>query len=116
MEQQRIVKQSQARQLIMASDYAEFPDILINLELCRAFARVDKRSPSAALRGCALARLPTVKNSSLRATLEVMAKSPFPETQITRLRACLEKMEKKLAKELGDRSIAEINDNVVTYD
>ena len=47
------MKLSPVQQMIRLSQYAEFPDTLDILNLCRAAAKYDKRSVRQALNGCA---------------------------------------------------------------
>lgn len=89
-----------AREVIDQSDYAELPETVLHANLCIAFARLDRRSVPKSLREFAKARIPNVKLPNSRVTLEVMATSHFPETEITRLKACISKMESVLAREL----------------
>ena len=96
---------SQAKSFIMNSHYIEFPDTLATLELCRVEARIDGRRIGQALRKCAAAIMHKPKDASLRATLETMSTSLFPETQITQIRACIGKMEKELARLAAEKGI-----------
>lgn len=91
--------------LIMASKYREFPDAIWTLELARKEAQLDKRSVPVALRHCARAIAPRAANKSLRATLDGIATSPFPETGLRMLKSCLEKMENKLEKEMRGKQL-----------
>ncbi|XTZ40027.1 hypothetical protein ACQYRI_08660 [Salmonella enterica] len=81
--------------------YSEFPDTVLHAELCRACARADGRSIKQALNGFARVRMTTVNNPNLRNTLKTMATSQFPETQITRIRGCIARMESALVKKYG---------------
>jgi len=87
---------SQAREVIAASKYAEFPDTLVTLELCRAFAQLDKRRVGESLRACARILAAKAQDRLLVATLEEMGKSQFPETQMARIRDCIRRMESAL--------------------
>ncbi|MGY6030693.1 DUF7740 domain-containing protein [Phytobacter sp. AG2a] len=98
-----------AMQIIMSSKYREFPDTLLTLELCRAMARTERRKIGEALRQCARVKAPEVANKNLRSTLQEMSTSLFPETQITRIRGCIQKMETELTREIGDVEITEEN-------
>lgn len=87
------------RQMIMQSHYREFPEMITTMELCRAMARKDGRSVTESLRGCSSSLSDKAANKSLRSTLDEMSKSKFPEVQLNRIKACLQKMESKLVKE-----------------
>lgn len=100
---------STAMQIIMNSQYREFPDTLLTLELCRAAARSDKRKIGESLRACAKVKAGQAKNKNLRNTLIEMSRSQFPEVQITRIRDCVEKMERELSKEVRDMTLTEDN-------
>jgi hypothetical protein len=89
---------SQAKEIIACSKYAEFPDVLTTLELCRIFALREKRRVGESLRGCARILAVRVDDERLRATLEEMGKSQFPEVQIVRLRDCLRRVESALIR------------------
>lgn len=91
---------SKAKEAIACGMWAEFPDVLVTLELCRVFAQRDKRSVPASLRGCARALAARVSNDRLMATLQVMSKSPFPETQLAQIRDCIRRMEAALIRKL----------------
>ena len=71
----------------------------------RKEAQLDKRSVPVALRHCARAIAPRAANKSLRATLDGISTSPFPETGLRMLKSCLEKMENKLEKEMRGKLI-----------
>lgn len=90
----------QAKEIIACSKYAEFPDVLTTLELCRIFALREKRRVGESLRGCARILAVRVDDERLRATLEEMGKSLFPEVQIVRIRNCIQKMEKAVARSI----------------
>jgi len=90
------IKPANAREFIQM-EYSEFPDTVLHAELCRACARADGRSIRRALNGFARARATNVKNPALRAALETMS----PETQITRIRACIGRMESSLVQKFG---------------
>lgn len=102
---------STAMQIIHASPYKEFPDTLIDLELCCTFAVLDGRKIGDALRACAKMKAWKVRNRNLQGSLLEMSKSMFPETQITRIRACIQKMEKHLDRAINGSDVddAEIN-------
>lgn len=89
---------SSAKEIITCSKYAEFPDALVTLELCRVFAQREKRSVPASLRACARILADKVSHERLRATLEEMSKSLFPEVQINRIRDAIRRMEGALNK------------------
>ena len=94
------MKLSPVQQMIRLSQYAEFPDTLDILNLCRAAAKYDKRSVRKALNGCARYRLRSVQSPRLRRTLEQMATSFFPESFIKVIEDENHQMEKKLARKL----------------
>ncbi|EFN2531281.1 TPA: hypothetical protein J1260_003304 [Escherichia coli] len=94
------MKPANAREFIQM-EYSEFPDTVLHAELCRACARADGRSIRQALNDFAVVRATKVKSPALRATLETMATSQFPETQITRIRACIKRMESALVQKFG---------------
>lgn len=94
------MKLSPVQQMIRLSQYAEFPDTLDILNLCRAAAKYDKRSVRQALNGCARYRLRSVESPRLRRTLEQMATSFFPESFIKVIEDENHQMEKKLGRKL----------------
>ncbi|UTJ46616.1 hypothetical protein NLZ15_17490 [Atlantibacter subterranea] len=94
-----------AKQLLAVSQYNEFPETLLTLELCRAAARVDGRKIGEALRKCARVKAAQARNKNLRNTLLEMARSQFPEVQITRIRGCVQKMETALGREMRELDI-----------
>lgn len=94
------MKPVNAREFIQM-EYSEFPDTVLHAELCRACARADGRSIRQALNDFARERATKVKSPALRAALETMATSKFPETQITRIRACIGRMESALVQQFG---------------
>ncbi|WP_286933896.1 hypothetical protein [Leclercia sp. UBA5958] len=98
-----------AMQIIMNSQYREFPEALLTLELCRAAARADGRKIGESLRACAKVKASQAKNRNLFNTLTEMSRSQFPETQMIRIRGCVEKMEKALAREVGNMTLTEEN-------
>lgn len=98
-----------AMQIIMNSQYAEFPETLLTLELCRAAARADGRKISESLRACAKVKARQAKNRNLYNTLIEMSRSQFPEVQMTRLRGCVDRMEKALSREVGNMTLTEDN-------
>lgn len=86
-----------AKQVIQTL-YVEFPETILHAELCRAFARVERRSIVKALQGFGRARAQVVKSQPLKNALLNMATSRFPETEIPRLRSCIQRMESALVK------------------
>lgn len=58
-----------AMQIIMNSQYREFPEVLLTLELCRAAARADGRKIGESLRACAKVKARQAKNRNLFNTL-----------------------------------------------
>lgn len=93
---------SKEKEMIMASHYAEFPDVLVTLELCRALAVKEGRKVGQSLRDCAAVVQRRVSNQALKNTCITMSKSRFPEVEITRIRACIGKMEASLRREFRD--------------
>ncbi|MGA4583916.1 hypothetical protein ACK6TD_19260 [Enterobacter hormaechei] len=87
---------------IANSHYNEFPDVLVTLELCRTCARLEGRKIVASLQACALALMARVENEALRNTLETMSTSRFPESQITRIRGCISRMESVAGRKLNE--------------
>jgi hypothetical protein len=57
---------SKAKEVIACGMWAEFPDVLVTLELCRMFAQRDKRSVPASLRGCARALVRKLPNAAYK--------------------------------------------------
>ncbi|URM24023.1 DUF7740 domain-containing protein [Leclercia adecarboxylata] len=96
---------STAMQIIMNSQYAEFPETLLTLELCRATARADGRKIGESLRACAKVKARQAKNRNLFNTLTEMSRSQFPEVQMIRIRGCVERMEKALGREMRELDI-----------
>ena len=97
---------SKAKEVIATSKYSEFPDALVTLELCRAFAQLDKRRVGESLRACARILAEKAQDRLLVATLEAMGKSQFPETQMARIRDCIRRMESALNKNFNTRGVA----------
>lgn len=95
------MKLSPVQQMIRLSQFAEFPDTLDILLLCRAAAKYDNRKVRQALNACALYRLKSVKAPRLQKTLVQMATSFFPETFIKVIADETYQMEKKLARKLA---------------
>lgn len=87
---------------IANSHYHEFPDVLVTLELCRTCARLEGRKIVASLQACAFALMARVENEALRNTLETMSTSHFPESQITRIRGCISRMEVAAGRKLNE--------------
>lgn len=87
---------------IANSHYSEFPDVLVTLELCRTCARLERRKVVASLQACALPLMARVENEVLRNTLETMSTSPFPESQLTRIRGCISRMEAVAGRKLNE--------------
>lgn len=92
---------NQAMEIIMCSKYREFPDTLLDLELCRAAARADGRKIVESLRKCAAIKAKSAQNKNLKSSLEEMSRSLFPEVQMTRIRGCIRKMETSLNREIN---------------
>lgn len=89
---------SKAKEVIANTRYAEFPDTLVTLELCRAFAALEKRRIGESLRACARVQAAKVQDHHLVSVLEEMGRSQFPEVQMTRIRDCIRRMESALNK------------------
>lgn len=98
-----------ALQIIHASKYREFPDTLLTLELCRSLARHEGRKVGESLRKCAKALSGKVSNRNLEGTLLTMSRSLYPETEITRIRGCIGKMESALMREVRDVVLTDDN-------
>lgn len=103
---------SPVQQMILLSQYAEFPDTLMIVKLCRAAAKYDKRNVRQSLNACARYRLKSVESPRLRKALMSMATSVFPESVITLIENENYQMEKKLARRLAtpDRTFDEMMD------
>lgn len=86
---------------IIEQEYPEFPETILNAELCRAMARIEGRSIKQALKAFARDRIAKVESNPLKGALEQMATSMFPETEIARIRACVGRMESALVKTFG---------------
>lgn len=86
---------------VIETYYAEFPETILNAELCRAMARIEGRSIKQALKSFARERISKVESKPLKGALEQMATSMFPETEIARIRACVGRMESALVKTFG---------------
>lgn len=96
---------NKAREAITCSRFAEFPDVLVTLELTRAFAIREKRSVPQSLRAGGRVMISRIQHPQLRATIEEMCTSPYPEVQVARIRDCVRRMESALIraqKKLGD--------------
>lgn len=89
---------SRAKEVIAKTRYAEFPDTLITLELCRAVASKEKRRIGESLRACARVLAAKAQDHHLVSVLEEMGKSQFPEVQMTRIRDCIRRMESALIR------------------
>lgn len=94
------MKEARNTREIIEQEYSEFPETILHAELCRACARVDGRSIKQSLKAFALARIEKVESKS-KGALEQMASSMFPETEITRIRSCVGRMESALVKTFG---------------
>lgn len=96
---------NKAREAISCSRFAEFPDVLLTLELNRAFAIREKRSVPQSLRAGGRAMISRIQHPQLRATIQEMTTSHYPEVQVARIRDCVKCMESALIraqKKLGD--------------
>lgn len=85
-------------QIIACSRFAEFPDVLVTLQLCRAMAIRDKRSVPQSIRACGRVLISRIQHPLLKATIKEMSTSSFPEVQISRIKDCLHKMETALIR------------------
>lgn len=86
---------------IIETQYPEFPETILHAELCRACARADGRSIKQSLKQFAATRMHIVESKPLKGALHQMAISMFPETEITRIRSCVGRMESALVKTFG---------------
>lgn len=93
-------EQLNTRQII-ETQYPEFPETILHAELCRACARADGRSIKQSLKQFAATRMHIVESKPLKGALHQMAVSMFPETEITRIRSCVGRMESALVKKFG---------------
>lgn len=89
-----------AKQIINTA-YAEFPETILHAELCRAMARADGRSIRNSLQEFGRYRANLVESEPLKNALLSMSDSMFPEAEITRIRACMSRMETALVKNFG---------------
>lgn len=67
-------------------DFWEYPSHTLTLELCRSFARLEKRSINQALRACAATLAANTSDDRLRKLLIGMSNNRFPEGDIAVLR------------------------------
>ena len=88
-------------QEVIEKHYPEFPETILHAELCRACARADGRSIKQSLKQFAATRMHVVESKPLKGALHQMAISMFPETEITRIRSCVGRMESALVKTFG---------------
>ena len=86
---------------IIETQYPEFPETILHAELCRACARADGRSIKQSLKQFAATRMQIIESKPLKGALHQMAISNFPETEITRIRSCVGRMESALVKTFG---------------
>ncbi|MBC1188485.1 hypothetical protein HII27_22610 [Kluyvera sp. SCKS090646] len=86
---------------IIEVEYPEFPETILHAELCRACARADGRSIKQSLKKFAANRMQIIESKPLKGALHQMAISNFPETEITRIRSCVGRMESALVKTFG---------------
>lgn len=93
-------EQLNTRQII-ETQYPEFPETILHAELCRACARADGRSIKQSLKQFAANRMQIIESKPLKGALHQMAISNFPETEITRIRSCVGRMESALVKTFG---------------
>lgn len=82
-----------AKTVIAEGPHAEFPDTILHAQLCVALARKEKRSVPHSLREFARVRRNNVNNVNLRAALDAMGVSSFPEADLSRIKGCLARME-----------------------
>ena len=95
------MKETRNTREIIESEYHEFPETILHAELCRACARADGRSIKQSLKQFAATRMHIVESKPLKGALHQMAVSMFPETEITRIRSCVGRMESALVKTFG---------------
>lgn len=86
---------------IIDTQYPEFPETIPHAELCRACARADGRSIKKSLKQFAATRMQIIESKPLKGALHQMPISNFPETEITRIRSCVGRMESALVKTFG---------------
>lgn len=84
--------------LASSADFWEYPAYTLTLELCRGFARLEKRNVNESLRACAATLAEKAADPRLRKFLAGMAKNRFAEADITVLRRMTEGLEEKLVK------------------
>ncbi|AOE41249.1 hypothetical protein BEE12_16150 [Pantoea agglomerans] len=105
------------KQIISNTKYAEFYDVLVTLQLCRAMAIRERGKIGQRLRACASQVAKRVSNRTLASTLETMAGSLFPETELRRIADCIRRMESHLGKELrGENVTAEMLEEVAAME
>ena len=95
------VQEARNTREIIEAEYPEFPEAILHAELCRACARADGRSIKQSLKQFAATRMHIVESKPLKGALHQMAVSMFPETEITRIRSCVGRMESALVKTFG---------------
>lgn len=95
------MKEARNTKEIIDQEYSEFPETILHAELCRACARADGRSIKQSLKKFAANRMHIVESKPLKGALHQMAVSMFPETEITRIRSCVGRMESALVKTFG---------------
>lgn len=88
---------------VIHTAYAEFPETILHAELCRATARAEGRSIRKSLQAFGLHRAGMVKSEPLKNALLNMGRTMFPEAEITRIRACMGRMETALVKNFDCR-------------
>ena len=95
------MKEARNTREIIEQEYNKFPETILHAELCRACARADGRSIKQSLKQFAATRMHVVESKPLKGALHQMAISMFPETEITRIRSCVGRMESALVKTFG---------------
>lgn len=90
--------------VIKKSKYAEFPDVITTLCLCRALAIKDGRKVIPAMRKCALNIRQRTENKTLSDALLTMSISAFPEVELNRMKAYLARMQSAIRREFRDVS------------
>lgn len=91
--------------LVRSSHYVELPDVIVTLRLAKRQAELSHRNVSQALRHCARMMTIRVKEPSILNTLKRTSVSKFPETAITELQDVLDRMLRKLEKEMRGKVI-----------
>lgn len=72
------MKETRNTREIINECYPEFPETIINAELCRAMARIEGRSIKQALKAYAQARIPKVESKPLKRRTGADGCQPVP--------------------------------------